>query len=147
MKDKQLRVHSTKKFLDKRPSPWEYVDEELPTISVRICANGRRTPRVRGTGGVVNAGSYWLSGTYQGTYSLRVTRVSVASGSPGALWSIRHSREGTRDQIYFPAPAQEILLGGPMEPVYAFGPGTVLAEWTVTGTAQWFYSDIEGIAK
>ena len=138
------RVFYSRKILDKSKDPYEFVDEELPTVSVQLKVT--RTGRFRAPHGTV-IGSYRLSGTYQGTYNLRVTRVSIASGSPGVWWHIAHSRKGTYDMIYFPTSGQAQLLGGPNDPIYAFGPGTVKWGFLEAGSAYWMSQHLEGLAS
>lgn len=130
--DSQIRrVIQTRRFLDRRHNPPEFVDEEVPTVSRNLLV--LRRGRVRSPRGTI-LGSVRLTGSIRplsapGTFSLRVTRVSVFTGSRNMAWFIRHSRDGTYDVIHFPSPGQETRLSGPMEPIYAFGPGTVVFGW------------------
>jgi hypothetical protein len=123
----QDRFFTVKRFLDPESNPPTYKDEELPTQTVKFQGHSRkvreRAPHGTTLGSVRLTGSYYE--TALGTYSLRVTRVSVFSGSRNNAWHIRHSRQGTVDVIDFPSPGQHVNLGGPYEPVYSFGPGTV----------------------
>ena len=141
------RTSTTKRFLDKRRNPWEYVDEELPTTTIKR-GLPEKVGRARAPHGTA-IGSYRITGSHYdfspGTYSLRVTRLSVACGSREACWAIRHSRTGTADIIYFPAAGQETRLGNPLAPVYAFGPGTVMWQFLDVGSAYWMSSHIEGV--
>lgn len=125
--------HLVRRFLDKSRDPPEFVDEELPTITVKLQGPERRV-RERAPHGTV-AGSYRVTGSFYeaaiGTYSLRVTRVSIFSGSRNSAWHIRHSRDGTVDLIDFESPGQHMALGKPDAPVYSFGPGTV--SWGFVG--------------
>lgn len=122
------RVIQSTRFLDRQRNPPDFVDEELPTTTVVLRGPIRRG-LMRAPRGTI-PGSYRITGSYypfsRGTYSLRVTRLSVFSGSRGNSWFVRHSRTGTADVINFPSPGQETRLGGPNEPIYAFGPGTVI---------------------
>lgn len=142
------RQVSTRRFLDRQRNPPEYVDEELPTTTVQLggASNVGRARAPRGTA----VGSLRLTGSYQplapGTYSLRVTRLSVFAGSREVTWYLRHSRTGTADIIYFPAPGQETRLGGPKNPVYAFGPGTLTYGFLEAGSAYWMGAHMEGVA-
>ena len=159
------RVSYTRRFLDKRRNPWEYVDEELPTTTVKIFAREKPGTAVHGQIGTVNMGSIHFSGSHYdfglGSFSLRITRRSVYVGSvmpsrnTELEWSLRHSREGTVDVIPFflgtqvpnlrSVPLGGEVRGGPLNPVYSFGPGTL---WTYfrskRGTAR-VYSSLEGI--
>lgn len=142
------KVVYTRRFLDKQKNPWEYVDEELPTTTIKLKGAARRvvtrTPR-----GTAAEGSYRITGSHYdfapGTYSLRITRLSLSAvGSPPAAsgsvyqWHLRHSRLGTIDVKTLHAPAPGVarsgesridLLGGPQNPIYAVGPGTLLWGW------------------
>ena len=148
-KDKLVeRVSVTQRRLDNRQNPPAYVDEALPTETV-VLRGPLKRGRSRAPSGTI-AGSYRITGSYQptapGTYSLRVTRLSVFAGSRYVSWFIRHSRTGTADIIYFPSAGQETRLGGPLEPVYAFGPGTVLYGFLEAGSAYWMGQHLEGLA-
>lgn len=126
------RVVESRRFLDTRRDPPEFVDEQLPTNTrnLLVIRRGRvRAPRGTITGSMRLTGSYRPFAGHPGSYSLRVTRVSLFAGSRDVAWHIRHSRDGTYDVIEFPAPGQEVLLGGPQSPIYAFGPGTVMWGW------------------
>ena len=141
------RTSTTHRRLDKRRDPWEYVDDELPTTTIHLKGPARRvvTRTPRGT----NAeGSYRVTGSHYdfnpGTYSLRITRLSLSAvGSPPSAsgsvyqWHLRHSRTGTIDVVVLPAPkpgvANEAAVvdrrGGPQNPVYVVGPGTLSWGW------------------
>ena len=143
------RVNTTQRFLDPRRNPPEFVDEVLPTETVVLRGPLKRGV-VRAPAGTI-AGSYRITGTYQtpspGTFSLRVTRLSVFTGSREARWFIRHSRTGTADVIYFPSAGQETRLGAPREPIYAFGPGTVIYGFMEAGSAYWHGAHLEGLVS
>lgn len=143
------RVNVTRRFLDRQRNPPEYVDEVLPTETVQLRGPLKRGV-VRAPAGTI-AGSYRITGTYQanapGTFSLRVTRLSVFTGSREARWYIRHSRTGTADVVYFPTPGQETRLGAPREPVYAFGPGTVIYGFMEAGSAYWHGQFLEALTS
>lgn len=138
------RIVTTKKLLDKSKDPWEYSDEEIPTVSVKLLT--QRKGRFRAPHGT-SLGSYRISGTYQGSYSLRITRRSLAVGSPEVSWFIRHSRVGTVDIVYFPSKGQDQALAGPIEPVYTFGAGTIVWGFLEAGSAYWMSEFLEGIAQ
>ena len=150
------KVVTTRRFLDKRRNPWEYVDEELPTTTRKIFSRGKQGTIIDSNSGITNMGSIEFSGSHYdfgpGSYSMRVIRRSVHIGSAQAQlnyeWKIRHSREGTVDMIPFykgTLDRSHELLGGPMRPIYSFGPGTI---WTYfhprKGTAR-VYSSLEVI--
>lgn len=141
------RVSVTRRYLDRQLDPPEYVDEELPTTTVKLRLPGRkgreRAPHGTAIGSIRLTGSYHE--TDRGTYSLRVTRVSVASGSRETGFAVRHSRTGTLDIIYFPAAGQETRLGGPKEPVYSVGPGTLFYHFLEAGSAYWLSAHLEGV--
>lgn len=146
------RVIQSRKLLDKRRNPPAMVDEELPTLTKNLLVLKRG--RVRAPRGTI-VGSFYLTGSVRplsapGSFSFRVTRLSLATGSRNMEWAIRHSRNGTYDVISFPNPGQETRLGGPMNPIYAFGPGSVLWGWlgdagAGMGSAYWTSQHIEGI--
>lgn len=150
----------TRRFYDRRRNPPQYVDEELPTQTVHIFARRKQGTILDSASGVTAMGSIYFSGSYHndapGSYSMRVTRRNVAIGSMGPrpvsfVWKLRHSRLGTVDGIPFylrgtiNQPVIHETVGGPMNPVYAFPPGTI---WTYfqpyKGTARVF-SSVEGI--
>ena len=130
------RMFVSKRLFDPQANPPQFVDEELPTISVKLRGALRRA-RTRSPRGTI-PGSIRLTGSFyqtaRGSNSLRITRVSVFSGSSGNAWMIRHSRQGTVDVLDFDVPGQQIILGGPDRPVYALGPGTI--SWGFIGNAS-----------
>lgn len=160
------RVSFTRRFLDKRRNPWEYIDEELPTTTVKIFSRKKQGTILDSSSGLTIMGSIYFSGSHYefdpGTYSLRVIRRSVYVGSimptrnTNHEWKLRHSREGTVDMIPFFIGTQVAnsnrnrvepseARGGPMNPLYTFGPGTIWAYWNPrSGTAR-VYSSLEGI--
>jgi len=121
------RIFQTIRVLNPAGDPQEYVDVALPTVSVKFRGPIRRGA-VRAPRGSI-LGSYRISGTHYdnapGTYSLRISRVSLFSGSRGQRWVIQHSRVGTVDIQHFINAGQVSLLGAGNEPVYVLGPGTV----------------------
>ena len=125
------REFTTRRMLDPYGNPPRYVDEELPVVSVKLQGIERKTSE-RGPHGTA-VGSLRLSGSFyetaKGTNSLRITRLSLFSGSRNHSWFIRHSREGTVDEIGFESPGQHFAVGDPMAPIYAFGPGTITWGW------------------
>ncbi len=143
----QDRVFTTQRAQDPQQNPPADVDVVLPTRSFTLRGPLRRG-RVRAPAGTI-PGSYRITGSHReltapGTYSLRLTRVSIASGSRETGWFIRHSREGTRDIIYFPSPGHVELLGRPDAPIYAFGPGTVIWGFMEAGSAHFLSQHMEG---
>lgn len=135
------RVSHTSKFLDKQRDPWEYMDEELPTTTLKLKGALRRVA-TRAPLGTVAEGSYRVTGSHYdfapGTYSLRITRVHVAAigttdgGFQGTVfqWHLRHSRQGTIDVLALSAGHRDVFLqGGPRTPIYSIGPGTLFWGW------------------
>lgn len=158
------RNFTTRRFLDRRQDPPSYVDDELPTKTVKIFSRNKEGTIFAGTTSLINMGSIHFSGSHYdfgpGTFSLRIIRRSVYVGSAGPAlvdleWRLRHSREGTIDVIPFylgtpaskrtPAARERVAQGGPMNPIYSFGPGTL---WTYfksrAGTVR-VYSSLEGV--
>jgi len=161
------RVSFTRRFLDRSKNPPEYVDEELPTRTVKIFSRKKQGTVFAGTTSVINMGSIHFSGSHYdfspGSSSLRIIRRSVHMGSVALdnnieqEWVLRHSREGTVDKIPFFLGTQVAAdrrglnrtdaetFGGPMNPLYVLGPGTI---WTYfkafRGTAR-VYSSLEGV--
>ena len=161
------RTSFTRRYLDNMKNPPEYVDETLPTKTIKIFSRKKQGTlmdpcTIGGSIGIM--GSIHFSGSHYdfspGSYSLRITRRSVHVGSRTSYganveWKLRHSREGTVDMIPFYMGtrsqdrrnelARSELLGGPMNPIYAFGPGTL---WTYfqprRGTIR-VYSSLEGV--
>ncbi len=142
------RVYLTERRQDPSQNPPRIIDEPWPTVSVTLRGPLRRG-RVRAPAGTI-AGSYYLTGSHRqlgapGTYSLRITRVSIATGSRETGWFIRHSRLGTKDVVYFPTPGHYVALGSPREPVYAFGsPGTVIYGFLEAGSGHFLSQHMEG---
>ena len=151
----------TRKFLDKSQDPWKLVEEELPTKSKRIFSRSKQGTIIDSASGPIIMGSVHFSGNHYdfapGSYSFRVTRRVAACGSAALnheiWWSLRHSREGTIDMLPFKqsmvpgvggtastvAQSPRVLeaIGGPLNPVYAFGPGTLWAYMrSFKGTAR-----------
>ena len=166
MNQKVEKESTTKRRLDTRKNPWEYVDDELPTRTKKIFSRNKQGTLLDSNSGLTIMGSVHFSGSHYnfapGTCSFRVTRRSVSIGSSVNYnseieWKLRHSREGTVDVIPFFGGTQYSkyprsaanwkaeALGGPMNPIYAFGPGTL---WTYfnprRGTVR-VYSSLEGI--
>ena len=160
------RVSFTRRFLDRSKNPPEYVDEELPTRTVKIFkrAYGRGTV-IHGQIGTVMMGSIRFSGSHYdfspGSSSLRIIRRSVYVGSvmptrnTEVEWMLHHSREGTVDAIPFflgtqvpnarRVPLGAEALGGPMNPLYSFGPGTIRTYFQSRRGSARVYSSLEGI--
>lgn len=134
------------------PSP---VDEELPTVSVVLNGPFGRTVS-RPPYGTIE-GSYRITGSFQpigapGTYGYRATRISVHIGTDikgdniGSQfgWHLRHSRKGT---LYATGlrHGEVDLQGGPLTPITAMGPGTLLYGFHgQTGTQYDMYQVVEG---
>ena len=136
MPDQKIdRVSFTRRFLDKSRNPWEYIDEELPTQTVKVFARGKMGSAIDNSLGDTNYGSIHFTGSKYdfspGSYSLRVTRHNIGVGSPGGpgaqlWWKLHHSRIGTLDAIAMNnARGQLIRDKNPMEPLYVLGPGTI----------------------
>lgn len=145
------RVVVSKRFRDPQIDPPMFQDEELPTLS-KTLRGAQRKGRERLPHGSA-LGSLRLTGSQRefspGSYSLRVTRVSLSTGSRNMAWFIRHNRVGTVDVVDFPAPGQHYVVGAPMEPIYAFGPGTVIYGWLGDptggfGSTAWVSQHMEG---
>lgn len=150
------RSFVTPTYLD--PQTGRYVDLELPTITVKLQGVNRRAITRAPRGSV--EGSYRIAGTHYplapGTFSLRITRVSVGvvgtASFRGSAYSfhIRHSRDGTLFTSLFGAPDQRHITGNQLEPIIAVGPGTLLWGWTGLnpagmGTHISFTQTIEGV--
>ena len=159
------RISSTRRFLDKSRNPWEYVDEELPTVPTRIFSRNKQGTILSSEDGLTIMGSKYFSGSHYdfgpGSFALRITRRSVYIGSVMPTrnteieWKLRHSRDGTVDMIPFFLGSRLANIrrgawsaearGAPMSPIYSFGPGTI---WTYfqprRGTAR-VYSSLEGV--
>ena len=160
MPDEQ-RQFITRRFLDERLNPPAYTDEVLPTKSKRIFSRSKQGTIIDSASGPIIMGSVHFSGNHYdfapGSYSFRVTRRVAACGSAALnheiWWSLRHSREGTIDMLPFKqsmvpgvggtvstvAQSPRVLeaIGGPLNPVYAFGPGTLWAYMrSLKGTAR-----------
>jgi len=158
------KVIYTRRALDKRQDPWEYIDEELPTTTVKVFSRSKQGTLLDSSSGLTVMGSLHFSGSHYdfapGTHSLRITRRSVHIGSRVSYgadyeWKIQHSREGTVDMIPFYLGtkiqdrrnelARSELVKGQLEPIYAFGPGTLTTYFNPRrGTAR-VYSSLEGI--
>lgn len=160
------KVEFTRKYLDPQRDPPEYVDEKLPTDTVKLMGPERRV-RERAPHGTI-PGSTRLTGSFYeaggpGTYSLRVTRLhlevraALDSGTapdfgPGTtyFWYLRHSRTGTADVLAFDQSGRYVQHAEPLKPLYAFGPGTL--EWGFlgdihgqVGTQVTFVQTMEGL--
>ena len=135
-KDQQVsRENVTRRFLDPMRNPPEYVDESLPTQTVKIFKRNRIGTAIDNSLGDLNFGSIQFTGSHYdfapGSYSLRITRHTLGVGSPGGpggqlWWKLHHSRMGTIDGIPMAAARGQITRDkSPMEPLYALGPGTI----------------------
>ena len=166
------RLSTTRRLLDRRANPPVYLDEELPTQTKKIFSRQKQgtlwDPSVFTPGTPMVMGSMQFSGSFyetsRGTYSLRITRRSIGIGSHDyrnveVEWALRHSREGTVEKIplmvgtrvynrYNSQPTRMETLGGPMNPIYSFGPGTLWSYFhhgrSTRGTLR-VYSSLEGI--
>ena len=163
------RQFVTKKFLDKSRDPWEYVDQELPTQTKRIFSRAKQGTIIDSASGAMNMGSVQFSGSHYdyapGSYSFRVTRRVAAVGSASLnhdiYWMLRHSQEGTLDVLPFKqsvitgiggsastvvqSPRVLEAIGGPMNPIYSFGPGIITAYFRSRKGSARVSSLIEGI--
>ena len=161
------RAYTTRRYLDPAKSPPEYIDQELPTVTVKLQGPERRAI-ARMPAGTIE-GSYRITGSHHdlapGTYSLRVTRLNAgASGDSGAgtqkfsrpwkgsvyYFYARHSREGTVHIESFDQPEQRVRQGDALRPIFSVGPGTLLWNWAlqgpgVTGTRVTVSQTIEGL--
>jgi len=159
------RVSFTRRFLDRSKNPPEYVDEELPTRTVKIFSRNKQGTIFSGTPTLMNMGSIRFSGSHYdfspGSSSLRIIRRSVYVGSVMPTrnteleWMLHHSRKGTVDAIPFflgtqvpntrRVPLGAEALGGPMNPLYSFGPGTIRTYFQSRRGSARVYSSLEGI--
>ncbi len=126
------RQFVTERRFDPQTNPPQYVDVELPTDTIKF-QGALRTSRERGPHGT-ELGSYYLSGSFhpiggKGTNSLRITRLSLSSGSRNNAWHIRHSRDGTVDVQEFLSAGARTIVGEGLKPVYSFGPGSITWGW------------------
>ena len=159
----------TPRYLDRQKDPPEFVDLELPTRTVKLKGPGRRVT-FRAPAGSVE-GSYRVTGSHYdlapGTYSLRVVRISLGvmgeggagtgAGRGGLGWRgtvyshyIRHSRDGTIMENLFGQSEQRHIIGDPLKPILAVGPGTLFYAFRNPatggmGTRVTFSAQIEGI--
>ena len=165
------RVSYTRRFLDESRNPPEYVDEKLPTKSVKIFARWKPgtlfDPEIHTTAAPLNMGSFQFSGSHYdfapGSYALRITRRSVYVGSTDRRnveveWRLRHSRLGTIDtipislgtytRVYRPNNWSLEAFGNPMAPLYTLPPGTIWSYFykgrSSRGSMR-VYSSLEGI--
>ena len=132
---KVQRLNVTHRFLDKARNPWEYIDQELPTTTVKVFARRKMGSAIDNSLGDVNFGSTQFTGSKYdfspGSYSLRFTRHTIGVGSPGGpggqfWWKLHHSRLGTIDAIPMASARGQIIRDkAPMEPLYVLPPGTV----------------------
>lgn len=150
------RSFSTRRYLDRRRNPPEYVDDELPTKTVHIFKRNLQGTAIDSNVGETEMGSIEFSGSHYdfapGSYALRIIRQSIGVGSfnPGAgagllYWTLWHSREGTIDCIPFTAAGRLNQVGGPERPIYAFGPGTISVRFNPKAGTVRIFSSLEGI--
>ncbi|MBA7711021.1 hypothetical protein ES703_119971 [subsurface metagenome] len=160
------RLSFTRRYLDRMKNPPEYVDEELPTKTVKIFKRGYANgTMIDGLSGTLSVGSIEFSGSHYdfgpGSFSLRIMRRSVYVGSVMVgrnlelEWAMHHSREGTIDVIPFflgtqvpnlrGIPIGAEVLGGPMNPIYSLGPGTINTFFSSRRGSARVYSSLEGI--
>ncbi len=150
-----VRVFITRRFLDTQHDPPIMVDEQLPTRTVRLIGPVKR-PSARMPKGTI-LGSLRLSGTFRdltpsapGSYSFRVLRINVNIGtldpSGSQQWFMRHSRTGTAIiKTFYKSDNRLEMVGGPLTPVMAFGPGTITYGFTYGGTAYHAAQTVEGM--
>ena len=81
---------SIRRRLDRSLDPPQYVDEEIPTVT-RVFRDPANRGRVRAPRGTLT-GSLRLTGSFReltpGSYSLRITRLSIFTGSRNMDWAI-----------------------------------------------------------
>jgi len=149
------RVSFTRRYLDRMRNPPEYVDEELPTKTVKIFKRKQQGTAIDSSLGDLNFGSIQFTGSYysfsQGSYSLRITRHTIGVGSPGGpgaqlWWKLRHSQLGTVDAIPMDSARGQIIRDkAPMEPLYSFGSG-IVTQYLRSLKGTWrIASSLEGI--
>ncbi len=147
----QQRVFYTERQLDPARNPPGFVDRELSTFSVKFVGPGRGRGSMRAPKGGSIEGSYRVTGSWReltapGTFSLRLTRVSVFSGSREEMFYIRHSRLGTIYNVYFPQPGRFDAIGHRDQPILVLPPGTTFyAFQTNTGSAYNRGYSMEGL--
>lgn len=166
-KDQKIQqISMIRKRLDRSRLPFSYVDDEVPTQTVKIFSRKKQGTLLDSSSGVTIMGSMEFSGSQYGkktgTFALRVTRRNFSVGSmvnynTEVEWKLRHSRLGTLDAIPYFRGTQtskkandngylnKETLGGPQNPVYVLGPGTIWNYVNVRrGTAR-VYTGLEGI--
>lgn len=89
------------------PAWEEFVDEELPTVSVKDAH------RLSGVG---HPGSALVRKTLSGGTVMRLTYLRVAAGAETEFFL--RDRDGTFDYPYLEAAGAEVLLGAPNEPIH-----------------------------
>lgn len=129
------RVSFTRRYLDRMRNPPEYMDEELPTKTVKVFKRKQQGTAIDNSLGDLNFGSIKFSGSNYdfapGSYSLRIIRHNISIGSPGGpgaqlWWKLHHSQLGTIDAIAMNnARGNLVRDGAPLEPLYALGSGGI----------------------
>lgn len=152
-----------KLYLDKMANPWQYREAELPTQTKHIMSRPKQGTIIDSNSGALNMGSLYFSGSHYdfgpGSTSIRIIRRTAAIGSMSlntdAWWKLHHSRLGTVDALPFKQSgtlnAQYGVAqayndrGGPLNPIYAFPPGTLTHYMqSLKGTAR-VSASMEGI--
>lgn len=146
----QQRVFSSERLFDPARNPPEFVDRQLPTFSVQLIGPGRGRGFSRAPRGGTIEGSYRVTGSWKelsapGTFSLRIVKMNVFTGSREHLFYLRHSRRGTLDTIYFPRPGQHIAYGDGNRPLLVVPPGTLFWGWNTQGSGYWSGYSMEGL--
>ena len=164
MSTQDPRVFVSRRFYD--PQTQTYLDEELPTVTLKLQGIGRRASSRMPRGTV--EGTYRITGTNYdltpGTYSLRALRVTAGISGPGGAgtrkdyqWSgttyafyVRHTRQGTLLFLPFDRAGVVDMRGNPRDPVFAVGPGTLAWAWQTlsaggVGTRVTVSQQIEGL--
>ena len=122
-----------KKIYD--PAFEEFVDEELPTVSVK------------GAGRVRNCKAGTAIATYTGLGGgtvMRLTYLRVAAD--GAQEFFLKDRGGTFDYPYLEAAGAEVILGEPKAPIHVIK-GTFEIGLVTAGTAGTFIAAYEGVVR
>ena len=145
----------TRRMLDRRLNPPAYVDEVRPTQTKHIFARTKQGTAIETATGAVNMGSIHFSGSHydfsQGSYSFRAIRRTISIGSMASdgqcWWHLHHSRLGTVDSVGFRKNDSSpwVDKAAPMEPLYAFGPGTLTVRMQSLKGTHRVATSLEGI--
>jgi len=119
------------------PSLEEFVNEELPTVTVRDATRVFSGGHVRGTP--------LLTRDLGGGTFMRLTTLRIGA-SRSAEFYLHDSRKGTFDWIYLESAGQELDLGAPTAPIHVTkGTFTIGAFYEGTATAGTYYTAYEGL--